>query len=166
MLQLATVTMRTDAQIIPYHPNHYYSIELKGYELDYIRTIPNYDQYINENATPGLTWTVIIRGKVVAIFGLRFQWDRVAELWMLPGVGIENDPISVTRGARKILDNVIQEYDIMRLQIAVRVQNVTAYKFAKALYFEQEALMRCYGPELADYYLMSRLQYVRDIQST
>lgn len=75
---------------------------------------------------------------------------------MLPGAGIEDNSISVVRGARKLLDNVIQEYDIVRLQIAVRTSNDTAYKFAKALYFEDEAIMRKYGPEGADYHLMAR----------
>jgi len=157
MLRLATVRMSPDKQIVPFQPNHLDRIELKGFELDYVRTIPNYKDYIIYNAEHDLTWTGISRGKVILIFGIRPLWPRVAEAWMMPGKGIEDNAVSVLRGARQVLDNVIEDYDMMRLHIAVRVQNETAYKFAKALYFEEEAVMKRYGPEMADYYLMARL---------
>jgi hypothetical protein len=36
------------------------------------------------------------------------------------------------------------------------VENDTAFKFAKALRFEVESVMRKFGPEGADYYMMTR----------
>jgi hypothetical protein len=156
MLQLATINLAPDKQIVPFQPNHLYSLELKDYELEYVSNIPNYDQYIIQNADPLLTWTAVVRGKIILIFGVRPFWPHVYEAWMLPGAGIEDNAIAVVRGARKILTNVMQEYDMMRLQIAVRVSNDTAYKFAKSLYFKEEAIMRQFGPEGADYYLMTR----------
>lgn len=103
-----------------------------------------------------MSWTVVGRGRPVCCFGLWQLWDGVAEAWMLPDEEIDKYAISVTRGARRVLDKAIQDIGIRRLQIAVRVQNDTAYKFAEALYFKTECVMKHYGPEGADYYLMAR----------
>ena len=156
MLQIATMQLAPDKQLVPFRPEHLYSIEIKGYELEYVTSIPDYDEYVLENVIPEMTWTGIARGKVIIIFGLRPLWPGVCEAWMLPGAGIEDNAIAVVRGARKVLDSAMQKYDLMRLQIAVRSSNITAHKFAKSLYFRDEALMRRYGPEGADYYLMAR----------
>jgi len=164
MLELATCRMAPHHQIVPFQPRHLDAIEIKGFELDYVEAIPNYREYVIFNAQLDNSFTGIVRGKVILIFGVRSIWPGVAELWMLPGAGIEKHTIAVVRGARAVLDNVIEHLDIMRLQLTVHCQNDTAYKFAKALYFEEEALLKHYGPEQADYYLMARFSNVRTVR--
>ena len=52
---------------------------------------------------------------------------------------------------------VIRYYYIHRLQINVNRQNCLAYKWAKKCYFTEEGLLREYGPDRSDFYIMSRL---------
>ena len=52
--------------------------------------------------------------------------------------------------------NIFDDYDLKRLQITVSYHNNTAYKFAKSLYFKKEGVLKKYGPEGADYFMMAR----------
>jgi hypothetical protein len=44
------------------------------------------------------------------------------------------------------------------MQIFVKVENTRALRFAKALQFEVECILRKFGPEGADYYAMARFE--------
>jgi RimJ/RimL family protein N-acetyltransferase len=77
-------------------------------------------------------------------------------MWLVPSKDIGSHAISLVRGARAVTDTALQDYGVRRLQICVKVENDTAFKFAKALRFEVESVMRKFGPEGADYYMMTR----------
>jgi hypothetical protein len=158
MLIFGDYIARRSAQLIPFRPEHLLRMELKGDELIYLELIPEYHRYIIEMAVPDFSWTVVRDGSPVAVFGVRPMWPGVAEVWMLPGVGIEKNAIALVRGARHIFAQIEQEYGVRRLQIAVRKSNYTAYKFARSVYFEQESLMSQFGPEGEDYYMMTRIR--------
>ena len=158
MITFPDVKLSKGQHIVPYRPEHLLDLDLRDYEKDnYKGHIEEYLEYVDINTVDGLTWSGIGYGKVVVIFGFRPMWRAVGEVWLLPGHGIERHAISVLRGARKILSNVIHDFELKRLQIAVSTRNDTAYRFAKSLYFEEEAVMSNYGPEGADYKLMVRL---------
>ena len=144
--------------LIPFRPEHLLRMELKGDELRYLEIIPEYHRYIIDMAIPDLSWTLVGKGKPVCLFGVRPMWPGVAEVWMLPGIGIEENAIALVKGGRHIFAQIEQEYGVRRLQIAVRKSNYTAYKFARSVYFEQESLMRQFGPEGDDYYMMTRIR--------
>jgi len=149
--------MSNDQMIVPFLPNHLHSLELKPFELEYVEHIPDYHEYVAENALRGFSWTGICQGRPVAVFGVRPLWSTNFEAWMVPGEGIERNAIAVLRGARHILDSVIVEFGLLRLQITVRCENEVAFRFAKRLGFKVESKMLRFGPEGADYYLMTRI---------
>jgi len=157
MMQLPTIRMSNDQILVPFNPKHVYSIELKPFEVEYVENIPNYYECVIDNAMPGFSWTFICQGRPTAIFGVRPLWSTNFEMWMIPGEGIEKNAIAVLRGARHIIDGIVAEFDVLRLQITVRCENEIAYKFAKRLGFKVESVMRYFGPEGADYYLMTRI---------
>ena len=158
MIHLGTLRLGPGREVIPFQPSHIYSIELKPFELEYVNTIPDFYNYAIENAFPNLSWTGIGHGQIQLIWGVRPFFEKTAEVWMLPGKNIDRYAVSLLRCARQMLKQVMKEHGFERLQITVRQQNVTAYKFAKALYFEDEGLLRKYGPEGADYIIMSRIE--------
>ena len=96
------------------------------------------------------------KGKVVSVFGIRIIWTGLAEMWMVPSKDMERHAISLVRGARAITDSALRDYAVRRLQISVKVENDTAFRFAKALRFDVESVMRKYGPDGSDYYMMVR----------
>ena len=156
LIQLPDVKLSPDQHIVPLRYEHLTRLKLKEHEQEYARSIPNYIDYVWDNSVDGSSWAGIWRGRVVAAFGMRFYWQGVAEAWMLPGEGIEHNAISLVKGARSLFDIAIERNEIRRLQIAVKVENDTAYKFAKAVGFGVESVMRKFGPEGSDYYLMTR----------
>lgn len=158
MISFSDAKLTKGQHIVPYRPEHLLEIELRDYEAqNYKGHIEEYLEYVDMNVVEGLTWTAIGHGRVIGIFGFRPMWRSVGETWLLPGHGIERHAISVVRVARQIMTNVMYDFSLKRLQIAVSTQNDTAYRYAKSLYFEEEAIMKNYGPEGADYRLMVRL---------
>jgi len=158
MIQIAKIKTSAQQQIVPFQPNHLNLIDFREDELNHIEHIPDYLNYIVDNAIVDYSWTAIAQGKVICIFGIRYMWSGVAEAWLLTGHGIEKNSISLVKGARVLLDETIEEMQIRRLQIAVKSTNKTAYNFAKFLYFNVEGVMKKFGPDGEDYYLMTRIQ--------
>jgi len=144
-------------QLLPYRKSHLIAMELGPYEEQhYMRNFDDYISYVDNSLFEEFTYTLMARGKPICIFGLRPYWQGVGEVWLLPSKYIDQHPIAVVKECRGFLEEMIYEYGIVRLQIAVCVANVTAYKFAKALYFKEESLMAKFGPEGEDYHMMVR----------
>ncbi len=157
MVQLPEFRMSADEQLVPLSYDHLQRLQPTDDTIEYMKYIPNYLDYIWDNSIDGWSWAGIGRGKIAAVFGIRMIWDGLAEMWMVPGASINRHAISLVRGARAVTDSTLRDYGVRRLQIVVKVENDTAFKFAKALRFEVESVMRKFGPEGADYYLMTRL---------
>lgn len=158
LIQLPTFKMRPDEQIVPLQYNHLFNIDLGPHELEYERHIPGYLDYVYDNSVMGWSWTAIGRGKVICCFGLRDIWPGLVEAWFIPGEGLDKHARSTLVGARAIMDEVMAQSDIRRIQIFVKSQHMVALRFAKALHFEVECELRKFGPEGADYYCMSRFE--------
>ena len=60
MLSFGNKFLSTSQQLIPFQPEHLLRLELKGDELHFADLIPNYHQYILDNAIPELAWTGIV----------------------------------------------------------------------------------------------------------
>jgi hypothetical protein len=158
LIQLPTFQMRTDEQIVPLTLSHVYNIKLGPHEEEYARHIPHYRDYVWDYSVLGWSWTAIGRGKVIAIFGVRDIWPGLVEAWFIPGEGLDRHARSTLIGARALLREVMSDTDIRRMQIFVKVDNTRALRFAKALHFEVECILRKFGPEGADYYAMARFE--------
>ena len=148
--------LANNQEIVPFEPGHLNELELRPTEVAYLANIPKYFDNLVGHAQPGTSWTGIANGKVVCCFGLRLLWRGVAEAWLLPGIGIERNPIAVLKNGRRLMQEAMYDLGVERLQIAVRAQNNTEINFAKALYFEVESTMKRYGPEGDDYFMMVR----------
>tara|TARA_R110000803_G_scaffold39871_1_gene85968 strand:+ start:22 stop:501 length:480 start_codon:yes stop_codon:yes gene_type:complete len=156
LIQIPEIRMSADEHIATLRHDHLMKIDYNEDTQEYIKHIPNYIDYLWDNAQSGSSWAGIGRGKVVAAFGIKPIWAGLAEMWMIPGTDIRRHTISIVRGAKVLTDSAIQDYDLKRLQIAVRVENDTAFRFAKSLNFGVESIMKRFGPEGADYYMMAR----------
>jgi hypothetical protein len=156
LIQLPEFRMSADEQIVALNYEHLARMHMGGDSQDYMKIIPNYVDYIWDNSEDGMSWAATKRGKVVLVFGIRMPWHGLAEMWLIPGDNISSNAMLLVRGARAVSDAALEDFNLRRLQINVKVGNDTAFKFAKALRFEVESVMRKFGPEGADYYLMTR----------
>ncbi len=94
---------------------------------------------------------------VLGIFGVTRLWDGVYEIW-----GLTSDvPKEVAKTLAKRMKAEFTKFCIdsraRRVQVVVRCNFYAELKFAKFLGFQQEGIMRRYGPEGDNYYLLGRV---------
>lgn len=99
--------------------------------------------------------TVIQYGKTLGIFGSSKIWDGLEEAWFLVDEATRRYGIAMTKVAKKFISLKFQEDSLNRLQITVRLNDIRAYKWAKCLGFQTDGVMRQFGPDSSDYYMMA-----------
>ena len=111
LIQIPEIRMSADEHIATLRHDHLMKIDYNEDTQEYIKHIPNYIDYLWDNAQSGSSWAGIGRGKVVAAFGIKPIWAGLAEMWMIPGTDIRRHTISIVRGAKVLTDSAIQDYD-------------------------------------------------------
>ena len=99
--------------------------------------------------------SVVQRGKVLGIFGSSTIWHGLDEAWFLVDEAVRRYGIAMTKVAKKWIALKFQKDKLNRLQITVRCDDVRAYKWAKCLGFQKDGVMRRFGPDGSDFFLMS-----------
>jgi len=112
-------------------------------------------EYVRNQAKCGKTVSVIERGKTIGIFGAVKIWNGLEEAWFLLDEATRRYGISMTKVAKKWIALKFQEDSLNRLQITVRCSDVRAKKWAMCLGFQIDGVMRQFGPDASDYFMMS-----------
>ena len=123
--------------------------DLEGFDRNELK-----ERIINQS-TVGQGITVLHRNKVIGIFGSTPIWQGLEEAWFLVDEAVRRYGIAMTKVAKKFILLKFQEDSLNRLQITVRCTDVRAYKWAKCLGFSDDGVMRRFGPDGSDYFLMS-----------
>ena len=138
---------------LPAVPHHIERIRISNQEVlihaNYLDTAIAQLQY-------GVAVTGFIDRAPVAVFGFVPIWQGVAESWLLVDDIARTKPVAMTKYGLWAHDISKISMGLHRQQITVRITDKRAYKWALALGFTQEAVMRAYGPDGSDYYLMAR----------
>jgi hypothetical protein len=113
--------------------------------------------FIIAQASMGTAITALVDSKPVAIFGCVQLWPGNAEFWSVLSSKAKSYPIHMTKIAKLFMDVAEQSLRLHRLQITVRCDNEAAVRWAHALGFEIEGLMRMYLPDHGDAYIMGRI---------
>lgn len=132
-------------------------MDLRPHDSKAFRTVPNYVDMLRAYEQLPHAYTGIHDGKMVYAFGPVELHPGVAELWMLSTYHIERIPISVTRASIRYCNHIAIEMKLHRLQLTVEADNSFANRWAFALQFQREGLMKQYGPDKNDFYLYARL---------
>ena len=138
-----------DMDIVPYLPQHAAEI------LTVISEgAVDGEQYAEQLTESTFAVTLMAPDGPVLSTGLGDLWPGVAEAWMVahPEM-IQIAPRSIARATKEVFEQKIAGY--RRVQISVRDDWPTALRFARFLGFEDEGLMRMYGPDHRDYRRMS-----------
>ncbi len=144
-------------KVVDFIPHHIHMIKMNEYDQRFYDTYPNYGQVVVENSPPGQAFTGIVNGEVVCCFGFIRLWDGVYEAWLIPTTeNIRRSVVPFHRTSMRIFDYAMSKHSLKRLQITVCSENALALKWAKRCYFNNEGLLKNYGPEGADYYMLAR----------
>jgi len=106
---------------------------------------------------PGLAFTGLIDGYVIASAGIKPLWPRVGEAWIVASDNMPKKKLSVIKLIKENFDRMIQDNNFVRVQASVRSDWLEAKRFAEFLGFEHEGIMRKYGPDGQDYFRMARI---------
>jgi len=112
-------------------------------------------QILQYQAANGLAVSVLKNRKPIAVFGTVNIWHGVEEAWFLLEEQFRKYPYLMTRMGKLFIRLKFQDDSLHRLQITVRCDDNRAVKWAECLGFQTEGVMRKYGPDGADFYIMS-----------
>lgn len=150
------VNMR-DLVFMPFHESHMERIIPSQADLELFDAMGNLPARLEAIANADHAWTVFYKREPALCLGVEVKWPTNAEAWMVPGrLSIRHGTL-LCRGARRFFDNIGPALGLRRIQIVVSVERKRAMSWAKFLKFQEEGLMKAYGPEGYDYMMYARI---------
>ena len=151
------ITSNMNVTFVPFHWAHPSAMDMRPFERAYYKNLPDYQDRLKMYAQCGQSLTAICDGEIACCFGAIPIWPGVAEAWLLTSYMVDTRAVSLTRGAIRYFNNICSEMSLHRLQITVDCANDVAIRWAKALNFTQEGVMRKYGPDGSDHIMFARI---------
>ena len=146
-LDKAPIKVFEDVKVVPFEGWH---LEWLAPNQDAMRSMMNLPTNAIDHgkvlATYGRAWTGLRKGRVIGSAGIIPLQPGVYDLWMYLG----SDTFDKKKLAMKIfkyyLFKSIKELKIHRLQAVVKEDYCQGIRFAEFFGFENEGVMKCYGP--------------------
>lgn len=142
---------------MPFHWAHPYAMELREFDKQAFQFVPDYRGMLQAFQAEGNALTALWRGRIVACWGHNTMWPGVAEAWLITSVEIVSLSVTLTRTTIRYFNKIATEQQLKRLQITVDVKNDLAIRWAHALKFEPEGLLRKYGPSGSDHMMFAKV---------
>ena len=152
---------RYHCQIVPYHPALLQMMDLREPDRVFFDHIPQFEQVIAAYDKMGPAYVGCHKGKPIIIVGCIKLWPGVCELWMLTDTAITSVVRPFWTATTRLVDILIDELSIVRVQCTVSTRNPPAIRFIKALKFSEEGRLMAYGPDGTDYFMFARLSHDR-----
>lgn len=124
-------------------------------DLDYLKQNPiegavkNYPKL----ELGGIAKTGIVDGEIVGIGGVVIYWKGVAEGWIILSGKVKEFKVETIMCIDRIMEQMILDNGLRRLQVTVRTDFPQAKKLVEALGFECEGLMKKYSPDGTDVWM-------------
>jgi RimJ/RimL family protein N-acetyltransferase len=141
---------------LPFVPEHFNLLDFNHKEISVLSDVYEVKSLISCQAQMGVAFTAFRRNRAVAIIGVVNIWPGVGEMWSVFDEEARSIPATMLRAGKGFSDIAIRYLQLHRLQITVRTDDNRAFRYAKAIGFETESVMRKYGPDQVDYLLMAR----------
>lgn len=139
---------------VPFLKEHAYKMKIEQSDVTAFAA-SDLGEILDWQSKKGLAVTVLFRGKPIGVWGAVEIWDGVQEAWFMLEEATRRYAVTMTKTAKKFIDLKFQDDSLHRLQITVRCDDNRAFKWAKCLGFHTEGVMKKYGPNGADFYMMS-----------
>lgn len=95
--------------------------------------------------------TVMIGKEIVGCFGVSISWGGVAEATLVPSNTFYRYAKTFTRMSRGLLDVAAETYNLHRIQALCMEKYPKHGRFAEALGFEKEGVLKAYDSQRCDY---------------
>lgn len=134
----------------PFLENDVYDIELDYEFTDESRFgLCNHDNIV--------AYTIVDGDEILAVGGAHIMWFGVGELWVLVSPEAKRRAAPFARYTKRVVDSILQEHKLRRMQASIHVKDQPAIRFAEWLGLEHEGVMRKYGIQGDDYIRMARV---------
>ena len=102
--------------------------------------------------------TLLHEGEAIACFGMIPMWPSVYQGWaILPEESLTKYPVSISKAAKVVLDDIFECDDVKRIQAAVLDSLAPGHRWIRWLGFKFEGVAKNYGPGgKDDYYMYAR----------
>ncbi len=104
---------------------------------------------------PNTSYTALVDGTIVGVFGMHIMWPGVCELWLMLTKDYMTFGVSGVEAfyeIKKCVDVMIEENNIVRAQALARCDFPKAIKMLEVLGFQREGRLRKYAPDGCDEY--------------
>jgi len=104
-----------------------------------------------------VAYTMVDGEEVLAVGGAHIMWFGVGELWVLVSPEAKRRAAPFARYTKGVVDSILQEHSLRRMQASIHVDDEPAIRFAEWLGLEHEGVMRKYGVQGEDYIRMAKV---------
>lgn len=145
--------------IVPFKWYHLSAMDLREQEKQYLRSFDNYMDLARQQEKRGPCFTAVVENEGIACcYGFAQYWTGVYEAWLITSNLVERYPIQTIRTARREIDNFEIASQAHRLQMVVNTSFPLSIRFAEALFFYSEGVLKQYGPDGSDWLMLSRIR--------
>ena len=144
-------------QLVPFVREHLIDLAEKDRGNPGRQLIGEWRDMADKAIRPELSWSGVHNGHLVGCGGIIPIWPGLAECWLVGGWRLPSHKISAVRALTLTLARLVRENKLRRLQAIVRADWDQAIRFVEFLRFEQEGLLRKYGPDGSDHYVYARI---------
>jgi len=138
--------------LLPFNSNHARSVYLGNMNKGAPENKESYLQFAPQMEIDDLSFSAFDKDKnIIGSGGFVPIWEGVYEAWLIGSDRLENHVFAVVKTCKAKINTLICEKKATRIQAAVSAQWVEANRFARFLGFQNEGLMRKYGPDKEDY---------------
>lgn len=95
-------------------------------------------------------------GIVGCVVGGYILWNGVAHCWAITTDSVDKNPLGYTRAVNRIIVNGMRTYGLHRVEIMVNYNYQAGHRWAEALKFEPEGLLKKFGPDKSDFVVYGR----------
>jgi RimJ/RimL family protein N-acetyltransferase len=139
---------------VPFHPGHVLGLsDVRSKMFEQHAMVAR----LEAQAAMGDAITAYLYGQPVACFGYSVIWTGVAEMWLYVDEKARKYGKTITRAGLVFSDYATISANLHRLQISVECDDERAVRWGQALGFEIEGRMRRFGPNQADFFIMSKI---------
>lgn len=146
------------AQIIGFKPEHLFEIDVRWPEAIEFGAMNNRHAVAQMCSVSGPAYTMLNDDrKPIASAGMAIIWRGVADGWAFTSNEIIDYRFAFHRAFVELLDMTQKLNSIRRIQTVVHEGNDASFRWLNRLGFENEGIMKSYGPDGANYYRLARI---------
>lgn len=114
-----------------------------------------YQVYFHDHA---FTYKVLEEGRIIGAFGLNVAWRGVGEVWLMSTDHLNAYPIWMIKTFRQLTESALDKGGLHRVQMFVDNNDKKLHRWARALGFEFEGVMRKHSADQTDHAVYSKIK--------